>query len=77
MIPTAKEFLKQEKSKQPNRDYTSSIMISFAKMHVKEALEQVEQSIHINATCNICCSGSEIGFNENPIVNAYPLDRIE
>ena len=52
-------------------------LIDFAKMHVTEALKEAEQNIYINATCNICCSGSEIGFNENPIANAYPLHRIE
>lgn len=51
--------------------------IEFAKMHVAEALKQVEESIYINAICNICCSGSEIAFKENPILNCYSLDNVE
>jgi len=78
---TAEDFLLNKvrgiNYKQPNQKQVEEWLIQFAKIHVTEALKEVEQSIHINATCNICCSGSEIGFNENPIANAYPLERIE
>lgn len=83
-IPSAEIFLinklnetQPDANRPPTPRQVEEWMIEFAKMHVTEALKEAEQNIHINATCNICCSSAEIGFNENPIVNAYPLERIE
>ena len=74
-VPTAESFY-DKKDNNGNPMSFNEKMIEFAKLHVTEALKEVEESIYINATCNICCNGSEIAFNENPIKNVYPLYRI-
>lgn len=52
-------------------------MIEFAKMHVAATLKAAEDSIYLNACCNICCHGDEIVFKDNPISNCYPLYNVE
>ena len=71
MIPTAEEFCNDMRYVTYSLDEK---LITFAKMHVEEALKEAEKETvkHISKTI------LELNmYNKNSILNAYPLENIK
>lgn len=70
-IPTATEFLRDHKETIPTED----ILIEFAKMHVKAALEEISKEFNIDE------NGEEWGDDSSnrldSIINSYDLENIK
>ena len=67
MIPTAEEFCND------TRYVTYSLdekLITFAKMHVEEALKQASEQVYVSDT--VFCE-----IDRDSILNAYPLENIK
>lgn len=84
-IPTAEEFLDKNRDIQSDYDYeTSKMMIEFAKLHVKAALESAANNVRLSK------NGSDLPYGEHHsekcgtwtvnkkfITEAYPLENIK
>lgn len=70
MIPTAKELF--NKMLEENDECMSTeMMIEFAKLHVKEALQKAYENADLEYY------GDEVCYNKDSILNAYPLENIK
>lgn len=70
MIPTAKELF--NKMLEENDECMSTeMMIEFAKMHVKEALQKAYENAGLEYY------GDEVCYDKDSILNAYPLENIK
>ena len=70
MIPTAKELF--NKMLEGNDECMSTeMMIEFAKLHVKEALQKAYENADLEYY------GDEVCYNKDSILNAYPLENIK
>ena len=86
MALSAKEFLLEKRGQHPNRDYTSLIMIEFADMHVKAALQAACKSARIDVNGekalvygfrNSSGVQTSIAIDKHSITNAYPKSNIK
>ena len=69
-IPTAKELF--NKMLEENDECMSTeMMIEFAKMHVKEALQKAYENADLEYY------GDEVCYNKDSILNAYPESNIK
>ena len=66
MIPTAEEFCNDMRYVTYSLDEK---LITFAKMHVEEALKQASEQVYVSDT--VFCE-----IDRDSILNAYPLDLI-
>jgi len=78
MMPTAEEVFMQSTviTMAGNKQKVMSLMIEFAKIHVKEALKQASVKGETKKY-NYGPGGSHIGIERNSILNAYPLENIK
>ena len=67
MIPTAKEFCNDMRYVTYSLDEK---LITFAKMHVEEALKQASEQVYVSDT--VFCE-----IDRDSILNAYPLNLIK
>ena len=68
MIPTAEEFCNDIRYVTYSLDEK---LITFAKMHVKEALQKAYENADLEYY------GDEVCYNKDSILNAYPLENIK
>ena len=68
MIPTAEEFCNDMRYVTYSLDEK---LITFAKMHVKEALQKAYENADLEYY------GDEVCYNKDSILNAYPLENIK
>jgi hypothetical protein len=81
MIPTAKDFLKNSHATGMafNREAIQEVMIEFAKLHVKAALEAAVENVLIDDIClpgTPMCSDDFV-VNKDSILKAYTEDLIK
>jgi hypothetical protein len=67
MIPTAEEFCNDMRYVTYSLDEK---LITFAKMHVEEALKQASEQVYVSDT--VFCE-----IDRDSILNAYPLENIK
>ena len=67
MIPTAEEFCNDMRYVTYSLDEK---LITFAKMHVEEALKEASEQVYVSDT--VFCE-----IDRDPILNAYPLENIK
>jgi len=76
-IPTAEEFLDNNRCfDEANNTHLKEVMIKFAKLHVKAALEAVKTNINVD----IDEFGNVKGYDDEmyqSILNSYPLLNIK
>ena len=68
MIPTAEEFCNDMRYVTYSLDEK---LITFAKLHVKEALQKAYENADLEYY------GDEVCYNKDSILNAYPLENIK
>ena len=68
MIPTAEEFCNDIRYVTYSLDEK---LITFAKMHVEEALKQASENADLEYY------GDEVCYNKDSILNAYPIENIK
>jgi hypothetical protein len=74
-IPTAGEFLKEAQSN-PSKGWTTrKVMIEFAKMHVEEALKDLEQKLNTALDDHLMLEENVCSILEN--INSYSLEKIK
>jgi hypothetical protein len=73
-IPTAEEFFEQYIQRGVNNTHTNYLntAIEFAKMHVEAALKEATEKARIAAI-----NYYDDDFDENNILNSYPLENIK
>lgn len=76
-IPTAKEFLARWLIE--NKVDVHGAMITYAKLHVKAALQAAADNVELSPyPYNSCseCGRSDMNINKNSILNSYPENLI-
>ncbi len=73
-IPNAEEFIDKNRDISTDFDYeTSRLLIGFAKLHVKAALENAANSASITPIMREC----DCEISKTSILNAYPESNIK
>jgi hypothetical protein len=74
-MPTAEEFLKEAQSN-PSKGWTTrKVMIEFAKLHVEQALKDLEQKLNTALDDHLMLEENVCSILEN--INSYPLENIK
>ena len=78
-IPSAEDYLKNSHATGMafNRKAIQEVMIEFAKLHVKAALEAAAENAEATEGWSTGFSGSAASVNEDSILNAYPEELIK
>ena len=73
-IPTAEEFRKGQNNYEEPVAFINRMMVEFAKLHVKAALQEALESIPCLGSSTDIASYEEV---EKAVLNSYPLSNIK